>query len=158
MGRGIWFGRLSMEFEGLVEFRSSARPRTGPPGESEIQARNPERVRRILEITGWQRLASGSLNVAVADSVVAALENHVPSLVEDASGISYPAPYEYIPKIRRAYWYYSAKVLDGDQPVEVLVRRAQIPVPGRVELFSAEPLVQRLGLQAGTSLRVRIDR
>lgn len=146
-----------MEFEGLVQFRSSAQPNAGPPGESAIQALNPERVRRILELTGWQCLAPGSLNLTVPDSVVAGLENHLPSLVENASAIVYPAAYRHIPALRREYWYYSGSVLSGDQIIDVLVRRAENPVPGRLELFSAESLVARLVLQAGAPLRVRID-
>src|SRR6266516_3860580 len=124
-------------FEGLVQFRSSVSPGAGPPGEVQGLALNPERENRIRACTGWDRLEPGSLNLTVPNSVLDALMNLKPILVEDAAAIRYPAPYAHIPTLRKAYLYYSSTLKTPHHNVPVLVRRAQVPVPGRLELFAA---------------------
>lgn len=147
-----------MTFTGLVQFRSSFGPLagTGPPGESAIQRLNPDRERRILAAVGWPTLASGTLNLEVDSSVLDTLGRLVPVVIEPASEIIYPVPFQHIPRMRRAYWYYTAFVSNLDLREPVLVRRAENPVPGRVELFSATPLTQLFGLTAGDLLTVEL--
>jgi hypothetical protein len=146
-----------MTFAGRVKFRSSlGTASSGPPGESEIQRRNPDRVERIRAITGWDTLALGTLNLDVNESVLEQLGRLTPTLVEDATLIVYPAPYEHVPGYRRAYWYYLAHAEKGGVIERVLVRRAAKPVAGTVELFSAERLVTKLSLSEGDTVVVSI--
>jgi len=55
-----------------------------------------------------------------------------------------------------AYWYYFATLKAPQRSVPVLVRRAQVPVPGRVELFAALHLAKALSLSAETKVRVDV--
>jgi len=92
----------------------------------------------------------------VDDSVVEELARYEPTLEESGDDILYPKEYENIPKHRHAYWYYSARaVKDGDDE-SVLVRRAEVPVPGVVELFSAVRLTSRFGLEENGTLIVQV--
>ena len=147
---------MSFTFEGEVQFRSSVSPGMAPPGESEVLALNPEREDRIRAVTGWDRLQAGSLNLTVKNDVLDALLKFERTLIEDGAIIRYPAPYERIPKLRGAYLYYSAtfKVAEGTEPV--LVRRAQNPVSGRVELFAGISLKETFGLSAGHKVSVEV--
>ena len=149
-------GRMSLTFEGVVHFRSSVAPGIGPPGEAHVLALNPERETRILACTGWDRLEPGSLNLTVEQRVLDGLAKLTPSLVEDAGTIRYPAPYERIPLKRMAYWYYLATLKAPQRSVAVLVRRAQVPVPGRVELYAPLHLAKALSLSVGTKVRVDV--
>lgn len=146
-----------MRFTGKVQFRSSIRPGIGPPGEAEVLALNPERATRILAATGWDRLEPGSLNLGVENSVVEALLNMKPSLVESSASVRYPAPYQHIPASKRAYHYYRAVADIRSMTQDVLVRRALMnPVSGRVELFAPVRLKQQFGLAAGDSVTVQL--
>ncbi len=95
-----------MVFEGRVQFRSStgSRAGTGPPGEAEVQRRNPQRELSIRRVTGWDKLAPGSLNLAVSNEIVQKLGELQPVLVEPAAAITYPRPFQQIPEIRKGYW------------------------------------------------------
>ena len=147
-----------MVFSGRVQFRSSSGPLvgTGPPGESAVQRLNPGREQRVRAATGWPALAPGSLNLEVDDSVLNELARRSPTLVEPANDIVYPERYKQIPKCRRAYWYYRGLVEKDGLSESVLVRRAENPVPGRVELFSAVGLKERFNLKAGDSMNVKV--
>jgi len=147
-----------MVFTGRVQPRSSdgRRAGTGPPGEAEIQRLNPSRESAIRRVTGWETLAPGSLNLLVEDAVVDGLAAFEPALEEPAAGIVYPSPYESIPKIRRAYWYYAATAHRGDRDESVLVRRAMVPVRGVVELFSAVSLTDTFKLVTGDLVSVEV--
>ena len=83
-----------MKFIGYVFFRSSTEGATSPPGETEILALNPQRRTAILKATGWTGLEPGSLNLKVDSSVVIALSNYRPTLIEPWTKIKYPSPYE----------------------------------------------------------------
>ena len=54
-----------MIFRGTVYRRSSADgpPQPGVAGEREVFEHNPQRVRRILNETGWERVFCGTLNL-----------------------------------------------------------------------------------------------
>jgi CTP-dependent riboflavin kinase len=110
----------------------------------------------ILNATGWEGLAPGTLNLAVNDSVIDGLGGLEPKLEEAATGIAYPAPYEWIPTMRKAYWYYAATARFGGAAEPVLVRRAQVPVPGVVELFAAVSLTDKFNLKPDDVVRVEI--
>ena len=125
-----------MQFTGAVSSRSSTNPGQGPPGESEIQKLNPKRRETILATTGWPTLAAGSLNLVVNNNVIFDLEHLTPCWVEDATALNYPAPFEDVPRFRKAYWYYLGKATFSQLCQEVLVRRAQCPVPQTLELLA----------------------
>ena len=146
-----------MKFDGRVRFRSSTRPDAGPPGEAEVQRLNPQRAQQILNATGWNSLEPGSLNLTVDDSVLNALLRFTPALTEDAANVQYPAQYQHIPKLRKAYYYYAgtARVETKHQPI--LVRRAHNPVPRRVELFAAVSLKDYFAVWEGDAVTVEID-
>jgi hypothetical protein len=145
----------SLGFEGRVSFRSSLR-RGGPPGESAIQDLNPARVASILQITGWHRLERGSLNLEVADGVVDSLAKLKPILEERASDVVYPPPYQNIPLMREAYWYYLGSAEIAAKAIDVVVRRARVPVPNRLELFAPLSLSRFFQLQEDSILAVRV--
>lgn len=46
----------------------------------------------------------------------------------------YPSPCEDVPRLRKAYWYYLGQASFSGLCQEILVRRAQCPVPNTVEL------------------------
>lgn len=147
-----------MQFSGRFQRRSSDGRKNvvRPPGETEIQRLNPKRESDILSVTGWETLADGSLNLAVEQSVVEALARLTPTLDEPATGIVYPPPYENIPKIRKAYWYYAGTARRGERAESVLVRRAMVPVPNTVELFAAESLTTAFNLVPNDVVSVEI--
>jgi hypothetical protein len=111
---------------------------------------------RIVKATGWQSLAPGSLNLEVDDKVLDDLGQLTPVINEPGSEVNYPSRFQYIPKMRREYWYYHAVAWNGESRENVLVRRAANPVRGRVELFAAVHLGERFGLKAGDSLTVEV--
>ena len=147
-----------MVFTGRIQLRSSAggRAGTGPPGEAGIQRLNPSRESAIRRVTGWEALAPGSLNLMVEDSVVESLAGFQPTLEEAAAGIVYPPPHRDIPKIRKAYWYYAATARRGEREESVLVRRAMVPVPRVVELFSAVSLMDTFNLTPNDVVSVEV--
>ena len=147
-----------MVFEGQVRSRSSAvhQHAAAAPGESEIQRRNPQRVSMILNVTGWETLSAGSLNLAVNDSVIDELGTFKPKVEESAAGIVYPPPHEWIPTVRKAYWYYTATARVGEAKESVLVRRAEVPVRGVVELFAAVSLTGKFRLKPNDVVGVEV--
>jgi hypothetical protein len=128
-------------FTGRVQFRSSVKP-DGPPGESEILSLNPQRRVDILRTTGWSRLEDGTLNLIVRDDVVDGLLEHKPLLIEDAKTVVYPSQWKHVPLKREAYYYYRATAVAKGKRQEVLVRRAKVALPRRVELFAPISLKQ----------------
>ena len=145
-----------MKFQGIVQFRSSIRPGSGPPGEAEVLALNPQRVEYILKTTGWIHLEPGSLNLTVDNAVVDDLLKLKPVLIEDGTTVRYPDAFKHIPQLRKAYYYYRARLNIGDSAQEVLVRRAHVPVPGRVELFAPINLRSTLNLAIGDRVVVEV--
>lgn len=146
----------ALRFTGRVELRSSAGAGPGPPGEAEIQGLNPGRVERILAATGWPRLEPGSLNLRVPERVVEALGGLHPLLVEDGRDVVYPRAYRHVPRRRKSYLYYRAVAVSQEQEAEVLVRRAQVPLKRRLELFAPFHLRGEWDLRPGDLLEVRI--
>ena len=86
------------------------------------------------------------MNLVVEDDVIERLAGFEPTLEEPAAGIVYPSSYEHIPKIRKAYWYYAATARRDGKEESVLVRRAMVPLPRVVELFSAVSLKDTFNL------------
>ena len=140
-------------FKGRVSSRSSANL-AGPPGERAILELNPERYEKLLELTGWSRLESGTLNLEVADAVVDGLLQTEPLWVEDASRVRYPMQWSHIPRRREAYLYYEATASAHEREIEVLVRRARIPVRGRVELYADKSIRHALLVSDGDEIKV----
>jgi hypothetical protein len=146
-----------LTIKGLVQFRSSLTEPPGPVGEKEILALNPQRATQILNVTGWSTLEPGSLNLRVSPGVVEALGSVRPAWREDGASVIYPAQYAHIPKVRQAYLYFLGLASRRDRAQRVLVRRAQNPVAGVVELFAAVKLTQLFGVVAGDEITVQID-
>lgn len=131
---------------GVVGFRSSRSPE-GPPGESEIQRLNPNRVELILGMTGWERLEAGSLNVECDQNVlIDVLDSRDPDLFEHPDSITYPSNYAHIPKLRKGYRYWHAIVSSYGKSEPCLVRRAVNPLKTRIELFAPVSLCETLNL------------
>jgi hypothetical protein len=128
----------------------------GPPGEKEILRLNPQRRLTILEVTGWSRLENGSLNLSVNNHVVENLLVSKPAFVEKGESITYPEGYKHIPLVRKAYYYYRAVACANGLRHDVLVRRAQVALPGRVELFAENNLTQVFGLREGDAVEVEL--
>ncbi len=145
-----------MKFIGYVFFRSSTEGATGPPGETEILALNPQRRTAILKATGWTGLEPGSLNLKVDSSVVIALGDYKSTFSESWTDVKYPPPYAGIPQLRIGYLYYKCVAHMGDDRQDCLVRRAINPLPDRVELFSSVSLKSKWALDEGALLTVNI--
>ena len=75
---------------------------------------------------------------------------------ESVAGILYPSPFEWIPQMRQAYWYYAATARIGESEESVLVRRAQVPVSGVVELFAAVSLTDKFKLKPNDVVSVEV--
>jgi hypothetical protein len=128
-----------MQFNGVVSSRSSLKPqRSGvsPPGESEILRLNPQRREAILATTGWHDLFPGTLNLEVDIGVVDGLLTIEPALRESGANVTYPPPFSQIPAKRKGYLYYRALVSFSGRAQPGLIRRAIIPLPRRIEVFS----------------------
>lgn len=146
---------MPIRFTGRVSSRSSVAT-NGPPGEKAILELNPQRRVRILTLTGWPSLEPGTLNLEVDAGVLDLLQQAQTSLLEDARTIVYPDPWKSIPTRRKAYLYYKATASTSAASAAVLVRRAEIPVQGRVELFAAQNLRTALALRDGDLLEVEL--
>ncbi len=126
---------------------------TGPPGEAEVLMLNPQRQAKLLAITGWGRVEPGTLNIECADALAeAALRNSALVWREEGTTVIYPPKYAGVPKIRRAYLYYRATLVFGAHEVPVLVRRAENPVRGRVEVFAEQSLRASIGVVDGSTV------
>lgn len=147
---------MTVTFEGRVSSRSS-NSASGPPGERVILELNPQRKEAILQLTGWPLLEPGSLNLEVVESVIDLLPESSAALTEDGSTVEYPDGWKHIPVLRQGYLYYHATAQAKGESIEVLVRRARNPVPGRVELFAARGIRTALGVVDGDTVEVILD-
>jgi len=143
------------KFLGVVTSRSS-KSIQGPPGEKVILELNPQRLERILEITGWPRVEPGTLNLSVDHAVLDCLLYPPAVLIEKADSVMYPEPWKHIPTIRKAYLYYDATAHSKGKKCPVLVRRAENPVPGRMELFADRDLRDFLAVNDGDVLEIEL--
>jgi CTP-dependent riboflavin kinase len=141
---------------GTVESRSSIEPGHGPPGETEIQRINPTRGATILEKTGWSSLAPGTLNLGIPNDVLQSLDTLKPIWVEDCANIKYPEPYQHIPAKRVAYYYYRGQAVKGNESQPIVARKAQVPVPGRVEILAPVKLRDLMRLDDGDQLAIEL--
>jgi hypothetical protein len=147
---------MSITVSGIVSRRSSIKQPHGPPGERDIQELNPERRERILEITGWARLVPGSLNLEVSDDALELLLTLEPAITEPSGTIVYPAPYQHIPLLRKAYFYYLAEARAHGKQVDVVARRAEVPPYSVVELFAADSIRDVLEVGDGDIVEVAL--
>ena len=146
--------QVSNNFFGRIYYRSSKD--IDGPGEKILLALNPQRREAILKTTGWDALEPGTLNLKVAQEVQDALFSYEPVLSEDGETLIYPKPFEGIPKRRRFYVYYPGIARASGKSSDVLVRRAGIALPGRVELFAPLNLTTYFGLHEGDAVEVTI--
>ena len=143
---------------GVFGLRSSRPNFVGVAGESEIQLRNPQRVEKILSITGWPRLQPGTANLEVGEEAAEKLLALEPEWVEDGSTVVYPPGLQHIPLDRIAYLYFRGIAKRAGKTQEVLIRRAKKPaVVGRIELFAPISLTTYFALTEGKRLEVKIN-
>ncbi len=150
-----------MEFTGTVFFRSSKEQGGVPgeaPGEAEIQRKNPQRKKMILNATGWDDLFPGSLNIRVDRQVVHRLLLCEPLIREPGETITYPEGYKHIPKMRVGYLYYKAVLTRKGNNEEVLVRRACNTkyLEDIIEVFAPKNLKDAMSLNDGDQITCRI--
>ena len=144
-------------FTGVYEKRSSKpsgnRPAKDPAGEAKLLELNPDRVERLLGVTGWSAVV-GSLNLTVKASVVERLGRLCHLYFEDPSLIEYPEGEPNVAEWRGGYLYYRAVIATSNYEKEVLVRRAkELPLEGRIEVYSEERLE---GLKTGGCVIVTV--
>lgn len=144
-----------MEFSGIVSSRSS-RNLGGPPGEAEIMQLNPQREELLLSHTQWDSLYKGTLNLQVDCNVVKNLGLLTPNIIESGHSVNYPNPYENIPITRKAYWYYDAELTFNGKKEKVLIRRAENPLKGRIEVFAQIQLRMHFNLVDGSAVNCKI--
>ncbi len=146
---------MRFKFKGAI----SSRPPGGPPHEAEILEFNPNRKERILAATGWDDLYPGSLNLEVNEETVQQLLLYEPLIKEPWESVSYPPGRgEHIPQKRGGYLYYKATLTcsGGEITEDVLVRRAQNPLPKRLEIFAPKKLRDKMNLKDGELVVCRI--
>ena len=128
------------------------------PGESAVQELNPQRVRAILDVTGWSRLEKGSFNLDLSDrqqlDTLLALS---PVWTEDGASVVYPPSSKHIPLQRGPYLYYCGWFTVQGQRQQVLVRRPTNPIMNRVELFAPVAIATALGYKGGETLEVVVS-
>lgn len=132
-----------MKFTAKISSRSSTR-RTGPPGETEILALNPQRREMILNATGWNEISDGTLNLEVHEDVVCQLLSQEPAIREPGSTVKYPARHQRIPRLRIAYLYFRGSISYSGNSEDVLIRTAENPLKNRLEAFAPVKLRDRL--------------
>ncbi len=147
----------ALRFTGTVGFRSSLPNASGPPGETEVLALNPQRVTGILRVTGWTALEPGSLNLSVSNDVIDSLKKLTPTWEEDGATVIYPPGFEHIPRKRGAYLYFLAEAQVSGKRQQVLVRTARNALGSRVELFAPVSLRSYFGLQQKNWVVVEVN-
>lgn len=146
---------MAKHFVGVVSLRSSKND-NGPPGEMLILELNPQRRAKILELTGWDALEPGTLNLEVDNTVVEQLLTHKAAFIENGETVRYPARWKHIPLLRKAYYYYRAVARVQGKHHMVMIRRAQVPLPGRVELFASRNLKDFFGIAEGAQVELEL--
>jgi len=137
---------MSVVLQGVVSSRSS-RGSGGPPGETEVMRLNPQREQKLLEITGWSRLAPGTLNVECSETGLADVFARLkPLWHEPWESVTYPRKYRRIPQKRGGYLYYGAALVFAGQEAPIVVRRAVNPLKKRIEVYAETNLKEALGI------------
>ena len=144
--------------QGIYAPRSSRATFVGgaqPPGESEVQRMNPQRVAMILKVTGWKMLREGSFNLNLPDrAVLDSLLELRPVWTEVGSSVIYPSPFKHIPIQRGPYLYYRGEVNVHCEPREILIRRPSNPIMNRAELYAPISIAEELQFGGGECLSV----
>ncbi len=138
-----------MKFKAEIKSRSSLQ-RFGPPSETEILRLNPKRREMILNKTSWDDLCEGTLNLKVHENVVNQIRKRKLMIQELGSSVSYPEPYQNIPKERKNYFYLKGTISKDGCFKDVLFRTAEVPpYPGLIEVFAPVRLRDALNLEDG---------
>ena len=146
-----------MIFKGIVYGRSSENRQTEVAGEREIFKRNPQRVRRIKQGTGWRCVFCGTLNLKVCDGVFDELSTKPELFFEHPEDIIHPTN-RTIPGQRCGYYYYRATASVRGETQEVLVRRAGKPHDKKcMELVAPVRLMDRLQINEGSEVEVVVS-
>lgn len=143
-------------FEGVVSSRSS-KSADGPPGERIILELNPNRREKLLELTSWRGLYPGTLNLEVDNTVLDLLHESEAVWVEDARQVRYPNSWRHIPQLRKSYLYFEGIARSASFNIDVLIRRAGNPAPGRVELLAPQSIRDAFHVNDGDRLTIELD-
>jgi hypothetical protein len=143
-------------FSAIVSSRSTKDP-SGPPSEREILELNPNRRERILEVTGWDFLFPGSLNLEIPCDRAHRFWRCMPVLNESGQDVRYPDAYAHIPKLRVGYLYFAGQLRNGDRTHSVLFRRAANPLPNRIEAFASCSLRETLSLSDNLAVVCEVE-
>ena len=147
----------SFDFKGSVFFRSSKPNASGPSGEARLFQINPNRIKHICKITGWEVVFPGSLNLHVDYTVIENLTKLRELYFEKPELIKYPDGTCTIPYRRGGYLYYCAELIEFNPIQSVLVRRAkQNPLLDRIEIYAPVKLVEVLNLQEEDVIAVTV--
>ncbi len=121
-----------IRFEGKVSTRTAKQP-GGPPGETEIINLNPQRLKLILDKTGWSQLFPGTMNILVPKNCILRSEYYMtaadaillekPLIQELGSTIKYPPSFQWITELRVGYLYYPAIIENDIYQQKALIRR-----------------------------------
>lgn len=118
-----------------------------PPGESELFSQNPDRTKFLKNISGWENVYAGSLNLYTHAPPRDVNRHIVPIAYEAGVNVTYPDPHATVPKERFGYWYYTGFVFFSGKAVPVLFRYPDFRQDARVlEVFSSERLRATLEL------------
>ena len=147
-----------MNFMGTVYRRSTS----GSPqhanvaGEAEVFECNPQRVRRIMDETGWKSVFYGTLNLEVADGVFDCLSDMRELFFEQPQEVKHPTDPS-IPERRKGYYYYRAEISVRGVTQEVLVRRAGNPHNQKcLETIAPVKLRDHFRIDEGDEVEVRL--
>ena len=111
-----------------------------------------------MEETGWETVFDGTLNLEVAEGVVADLRDMCrPLFYDHPQDIEHPTDPR-IPEIRGGYYYYMATASVRRKTQEVLVRRAGNPPHERgVGLVAPVKLMEHLRIDEGSEIEVGVQ-
>ncbi|MBD9500028.1 tetratricopeptide repeat protein [Pseudomonas sp. BGr12] len=134
-------------------FARSSRSADGPPGAKAIMEQNPSQRESLLNVTGWQTIEAGTLNLQALFNPLEMVRKIAPLFFESGSGIVYAPPYQQVPYIRMGYWYYQGYLQYQGRHAPVLIRRAAVPSQADVlEVFAEQNLRQQLQLEDGAEV------
>lgn len=146
-------------FIGRVKLRSSKPNAKGPPGETALMECNPQRVEKIKQLCNWSSVFPGTLNVEVDATITEQLKKIEPAWHETPDSIIPPSPDYTAHCDRGGYNYFlgNLKSKSSGECRNVLLRiGAKFPIPGRIEVYAEEKLLDSLSLKCGDKVTLSV--
>lgn len=137
---------------GTVYSRSSAQAfnTEDPPGERELMTLNPLREKFLKDISGWESVYAGSLNLYTTNPPHEINQRISAVAYEAGVDVNYPDAHASVPKERFGYWYYTGFLFFSGKIAQVLFRYPDFRKDSLVlEVFSSEKLRTTLELSDG---------